>query len=99
MVAAARECPHGSCRRDPGKCLRGVLVDATVIAGTYALLALALDTGGSLSWEGSLTFLAVYVPLALTIKAMDLEYSDQLPRVALFHLSTKMFNVLSSGAI
>ena len=92
-------CPHGPCRRDPWKCLQGVLLDAAVISGTYAILAVELDKGASLSWEGTLTFFAVFVPLALAIKALNLEYSDQLPRVALFHLSTKMFNVLGAGPI
>ena len=79
--------------------MRSVLLDASVIAGTYAVLALALDKGSSLSLDGALTFFAVFVPLAFGIKALNLEYSDQLPRVAFFHLATKIFNVLASGPL
>jgi hypothetical protein len=79
--------------------MRAVLLDACVIAGTYAVLALTLDKGSPLSIDGTLTFVAAFVPLTFIIKALNLEYSEQLPRVAFFHLSTKIFNVLTSGVL
>jgi hypothetical protein len=93
------ECPRGECWHDPGKSIRRVLLDACVIAGTYAVLALALDKGSSLSLDGTLTFFAAFVPLAFIINVLNLEYSEQLPRVAFFHLATKIFNVLASGSL
>lgn len=88
-------CPDGECWHNPWKCLRGVLLDACVIAGAYAALAVALDNGISVTSDGLLTFVAIFVPLTFIIKALNLEYGDQLPRVALFHLATKVFNVMT----
>lgn len=79
--------------------MKSVLLDAIVIATTYAVLALTLDKGSSLSMDGTLVFFAAFVPVAFIIKALNLEYSDQLPRIAFFHLGTKIFNVLSSGPL
>lgn len=88
-------CPDGECWHNPGKCIRAVLVDAGLIVGVYAALALALDKGSTLSLDGFLTFMAVFVPAALAVRVFRVDYSDQLPRVALFHLATKIFNVLA----
>lgn len=90
-----RQCTD--CRRKPWTCLRAAVTDAAIIMGVSVVLALALDSskGGGVSREGLLTFAAIFVPLGFALRAFDVEYSDQLPRVALFHLATKIFNVMA----
>lgn len=73
--------------------LLDVLRDAAIIAGTYGLLALTLENT-VMTTRGTLMFLGLFIPIAFVVKVVNCEYSDQLPRVALFHLSTKLFNVL-----
>jgi hypothetical protein len=90
-----KTCPDGECWHNPGKCVRAVLVDALLIVGVYAALAMALDKGDTLSVDGVLRFVAVFVPAAMAVRVLRVDYSDQLPRVALFHLATKIFNVLA----
>ena len=92
-------CPHNDARKTPLKCLGRVLLDAAVIVGAYAALSFALDKGSSVSLDATATFVAVFVPIAYAIKALDMEYHDQLARVAAFHLGTKVFNVLTMGPV
>ena len=85
----------------PREMLLAVLMDAVVIVGSYVVLGMTLRNNANspvstISWDGTLSFLAVFTPLAFAIKALNLEYADQLARVATFHLGTKMFNILGS---
>lgn len=88
-----RQCTD--CRRKPVTCLRAAAMDAAIIMGVYVALAMALDKGATVSRDGLLTFAAIFVPVGFALRAFDVEYSDQLPRVALFHLATKIFNVMA----
>jgi hypothetical protein len=88
-----RQCTD--CRRKPMTCLRKAAMDAGIIMAVWVALAVALDKGSTLSRDGLLTFAAIFVPVGFALRAFDVEYSDQLPRVALFHLATKIFNVLA----
>ena len=73
-------------------------METFIILGSYAVLSLALDNGSSFTLEGTATFLAVYVPLSFALKALEVEYNDQLVRVAMFQLGIKIFNILAVGA-
>lgn len=88
-----RQCTD--CRRKPWVCLRAAALDAAIIMSVSVALALALNTGATVSREGLLTFAAIFVPVGFALRVFDVEYSDQLPRVALFHLSTKIFNAMA----
>lgn len=83
-----------------GALFKDVVQDAVVIAGTYAILSWSLgasDTMPSPSLDKSLTFFSIFVPLSFAVKALDLEYADQLARVALFQLGVRIFNILSAA--
>lgn len=88
-----RQCTD--CRRKPIACLRAAATDAALIMGVYVALAMVLDKGPTVSRDGLLLFAAIFVPVGFALRAFDVEYSDQLPRVALFHLATQIFNVLA----
>lgn len=75
--------------------LKKVLLEAILIVGSYVALSMVLDNGGSLSSEGILTFLTVFIPISFVLKAASVDYDDQLARVAMFQLGVKLFNVLA----
>jgi hypothetical protein len=87
-----RQCTD--CRRKPWACLRAAVTDAGIIIGVSVALALTVEKT-TISREGLITFAAIFVPVGFALRAFDVEYSDQLPRVALFHLATKIFNVMA----
>lgn len=80
--------------RCPRTLLRTALLEACLVLGSFAALSLALDHGASLAPTNAALFLALFVPLSYLLKALDVEYSDQLVRVALFQMGIKLFNVL-----
>lgn len=79
----------------PWESLRAVGIEASLILGAFGLLSLSLDRGATLSWDATVTFLTIFVPISFIMKAIDVDYSDQLARVAMFQMGVKIFNVLA----
>lgn len=92
-------CSNSACHVNPKECLIRVLKDSAIIAGTYCIIAAFLKhPGTTVTADGLLLFFAAFVPISFTIRAMKCEYSDQLERVAIYHLSTRIFNALTVGS-
>lgn len=82
-----KPCPRAS--------LRQVALEALLIVGSYAVLAFMLEDGTSFSLDGIATFLAIFIPISFVLRCADVDYKDQLARVALFQLGVKIFNTLA----
>jgi hypothetical protein len=83
-----------TCKEDPGRCLRQIVLDATIFAGMYAILSQLVDK----TWptpDGIAGFISIWIPVAFILKVMQLEYADQLARVIGFQLGTKLFMMMS----
>ena len=91
-------CPAHDKDRDrppcPTTCLREVIVEACLIVGSYAALSYMLEDGAC-SLRGVLMFLAIFIPISFVLRCVNVDYKDQLARVALFQLGVKIFNVLT----
>ena len=85
-----------SCRSHPGKCLGQVVFDGLVIVAIYAILTWVLNQD-VVSADASLTFLSMWIPVNYILKALDLEYSDQLARVAGWTLGNRLFSILTTS--
>lgn len=92
-------CPPNDARHAPGKCLGRIVMDALIIAGAYAALSVALGNSSAVSVDGTVTFFVVFIPLAYFLKLLDVEWHDQLSKVAAFQLGIKVFNTLSTGPL
>lgn len=85
-----------NCRENPAACLGQVVVDGCVIVMLFGFLSYTIDAQMP-SMENSAAFLSVWVPVLFLLKAMELEYADQLARVAGFTLATKIFAILTTS--
>lgn len=82
------------CRKNPMACFRQVVIDGMVIVVMFTFLSWHINH--ELPAPTSLIdFMTVWTPMLFVLKAMDLEYSDQLARVAGWTLGTKVFNILT----
>jgi hypothetical protein len=75
--------------------LQAVVLEALLILGSYAALSFLLDSASALSLDSTVTFLAVFVPISFLLRCIDVDYKDQLARVAFFQLGVKIFNILT----
>ena len=82
---------------NPGRVLLTVLLDGVIIAFSYIFISCVLDKCTSFSTDGVITFFSVFIPLGFALRSFEMEYQEQLVRVAMFHLATKMFNSLTLG--
>lgn len=82
------------CRQHPGRCLRQLLVDGLVIVASYALLLYLVD-GKLVDLRRVATFYALFLLLAYAFRALDVDFQEQLTRVAGFQLGTKLFAALT----
>lgn len=78
------------CKKDPGKCVSQLLLDGAVIILAYALLAYVVD-GTILSATKALKFYALFMLLTFVLRWLDVDFQDQITRVAGFQLGTKLF--------
>jgi len=85
-----------SCRSHPGKCLAQVVFDSFVIVAIFALLTRVLNRD-AVNVDACIAFLTMWIPVNYIFKALDLEYSDQLARVAGWTLGNKLFSILTSS--
>jgi hypothetical protein len=95
LVSQSTQKNTESCRSHPGKCLAQVVFDAFIIVALFALLTRVLNRD-AVNVDACITFLAMWIPVNYIFKALDLEYSDQLARVAGWTLGNKLFSILTS---
>lgn len=81
------------CRQHPSKCLAQLMLDGAVIVASYALLTYLLD-GRSLQWDRVARFYGLFLFLAFVFRYLDVDFQEQLTRVAGFQLGTKLFLAL-----
>jgi hypothetical protein len=83
------------CKKDPKKCVRQLLLDGVVIVASYGLL-LYLVEGRTLAWTNIARFYAVFLVIAFVFRYLDLDFQEQLTRVAGFQVGTKLFMLLTA---
>lgn len=84
------------CKAQPAKCAYQIAVDGAVIVAAYALLVYALD-GAVLAWAKALKFYALFFVLAFLLRYVNVDFQEQLTRVAGFQLGTKLFTCMVAG--
>lgn len=82
-----------NCKDTPNECLWQCIVDAMVFVTMFTSMSFLIDHRGP-NINNILTFVSVWIPTLFLLKAMDLEYSDQLARVIGWSLGSKMFSSL-----
>lgn len=85
-----------ACRDNPAKCIGQLMLDGLVIIAAYALLVWVVDSQ-CLTLRKAATFYAMFIFLAFVLRYLDVDFQDQLTRVAGFQLGTKLFMALATG--
>lgn len=84
-----------NCKQDPTRCLWQCCVDAFIFISLFTALSFTIDHRKP-DIDSVFVFASIWVPILFLLKAMDLEYSDQLARTAGWSLGQKMFSVLAN---
>lgn len=84
-----------NCKVNPGMCLWQCCIDGVVFASLFTAVSFLIDHRAP-DVNSIFTFLSIWVPTLFLLKALDLEYSDQLARVAGWSLGSKMFSALAN---
>jgi hypothetical protein len=84
------------CREKPAKCLSHLALDAAVIVAAYGFLVWAVD-GARLSPTKALKFYALFMVVAFVLRYLDVDFQDQLTRVAGFQIGTKLFMAMAGA--
>lgn len=82
------------CKDHPGRCARQLATDGLVIVASYALLAYLVD-GKVVQLSRAATFYGLFMLLAFAFRALDVDFQEQLTRVAGFQLGTKLMLALT----
>ena len=82
------------CREHPARCFKQLLVDGLVIIASYALLLYLVD-GRTIEWARAAKFYALFLVLAFVFRLLDVDFQEQLTRVAGFQLGTKLYLALT----
>jgi hypothetical protein len=93
-----KTCPQHTKNRDkhdPIKIFGQVVLDAFILIASYAFVSCVMDSCETIHTNGVLLFLTVFIPLGMFVRSMEVEYQEQLTRVAFFHLATKIFNAMT----
>ena len=83
------------CRTDPAKCLAQLMADGAVIIASYSLLLYVVD-GQMVAWPKALKFYGLFLLLAFVFRYLDLDFQEQLTRVAGFQIGTKLFLAMAA---
>ena len=83
------------CKADPSKCLTQLMLDGAVIVLAYAALLYLVD-GKQLAVPRALKFYVMFVVLAYVLRYLDVDFADQITRVAGFQLGTKLFLTMAT---
>lgn len=82
------------CKKDPRKCVRQLFVDGLVIVLGYAFLVYVVE-GKVVSPRRALKFYALFIFVAFVLRYLNVDFQDQLTRVAGFQLGTKLFAAMT----
>jgi hypothetical protein len=94
LVGKSTQDNTDKCSLNPTACLGQVCFDGIVVVCMYAFLTYQVDK----TWidvDAALTFFSIWVPVLFLLKGLDLEYGDQLSRVAGWSLGNKLFAILT----
>jgi hypothetical protein len=83
------------CKEKPGKCARQLLLDGLVIVLAYAFLLYVVE-GKVLAWVRGVKFYVLFLFVAFVLRYLDVDFQDQLTRVAGFQLGTKLFAAMAT---
>lgn len=83
-----------NCKKNPVVCFRQVVIDTTVIVLLFTFLTWHVEHKLP-KLESLVNFTSIFIPCLFLLKAMDLEYSSQLARVAGWTIGTKIFSILT----
>lgn len=78
------------CKANPRKCFAQLLLDGLVIIASYGSLLYLLE-GKVLDPQKAMTFYGLFLILAYTFRYLDVDFQEQLTRVAGFQIGTKLF--------
>jgi hypothetical protein len=93
-----KTCPQHESNKDkhnPSKIFGQVVLDAFILIASYTFVSCVMDSCETIHLNGILLFVTVFVPLGMFVRSMEVEYQEQLTRVAFFHLATKIFNAMT----
>lgn len=82
------------CKADPRKCFRQLLLDGLVIISSFGLL-LYLTEGKTLDPLKAAKFYGLFLVLAYIFRYLDVDFQEQLTRVAGFQIGHKLFSLMT----
>jgi hypothetical protein len=82
-----------ACKESPGKCLRQVILDASIFVGIYCMLLQQLKQPQP-TLDQIITFVTIYTTTVYACKALSVEYHDLPARVLGMALFTKVLTVM-----
>ena len=94
FVRSSTEKALKDCKDHPRKCFRQLLIDGAVIVLAYAMLLYLVD-GTALNPMRAAKFYGLFLVLAYVLRYLDVDFQEQLTRVAGFQLGTKLFSAMA----
>lgn len=82
------------CKDRPTKCFRQLLVDGAVIISSFSVLSYLVD-GTVVQWDRALKFYALFLAVAFVFRYLDVDFQENLTRVAGFQIGSKLFATLT----
>ena len=83
------------CKANPRKCVAQLMLDGLVIIGSYGML-LYLVEGTKLDPRKAAKFYVLFLILAYVFRYLDVDFQENLTRVAGFQIGTKLFMAMAS---
>lgn len=83
-----------NCKDRPTKCFRQLLIDGAVIITSFAALSYLVD-GTVVQWDRALKFYGLFLVVAFVFRYLDVDFQENLTRVAGFQIGNKLFSALT----
>lgn len=83
-----------NCKEHPKKCLTQLMIDGLVIVLSYGMLVYLVD-GRTLCPVKAAKFYVLFLVLAYAFRYLDVDFQEQLTRVAGFQVGTKLFMAMA----
>lgn len=83
-----------NCKEHPKKCFRQLVIDGLVIVLSYGMLLYLVD-GRPLDPIKAAKFFVLFLALAYAFRYLDVDFQEQLTRVAGFQVGTKLFMAMA----
>lgn len=83
------------CKANPRKCFAQLLLDGLVIIASYGSLVYLVD-GKMVDPLKALKFYGLFLVIAYVFRYLDVDFQEQLTRVAGFQVGTKLFMAMAS---